>query len=275
VNELIEYGIMSIKGKVRQKDEDSAMCMINVHGINGCVENTVSVAAVADGMGGGEKGEIASKIAVNTLIKNLTSSILEKELSKSVIIDLLTTSVREANQAIMEYAKENNLSSIGTTLTAALMESDQVYVVNIGDSRTYLISKDGRIKKKTKDHSYVQQLVDNGLLKEIDVKKHPQRNIVTKILNGGGDAEPDIYQWQIFRNDYVLLCCDGLWEPLTDEIIGKTISSGGSPQETVKTMVEAADEIDGSDNITAIILRKSDGMDEGQFLNVQTMKRSS
>ncbi|MCL4333562.1 MAG: protein phosphatase 2C domain-containing protein [Candidatus Thermoplasmatota archaeon] len=262
MTEVIEYGLMSIRGESRQRDEDSALCMANIQGISEGKDKVVSFAAVADGMGSGERGEIASKIAVNTLGKNIMGFILEEEISSSKITRLFLNSVREANQMISQYARRNDISSIGTTLTAALIESDKVHVANIGDSRTYLMSKYGNIKNRTKDHSYVQQLVDSGLLKDSEVRKHPRRNIVTKIMDGGEGVEPDLYEWKIVKNEYVLLCCDGLWEALTDEAIEKIVLSGGSPQEIVRSMVKRANEIDGSDNITAIIMKKIEGIEE-------------
>jgi protein phosphatase len=268
---MMDCGLLSIKGKVRENDEDSIICM-NISMMNEGKENTVTLAAVADGMGGGEKGEFASKYAIQRLVKSIIDIFLDGDLSSDKIKQAFSNSVSEANEFLKEYKRNNNIKMIGTTLTAVLINIDTMYVMNIGDSRTYLISKDGKIKKKTKDHSFVQKLVDEGFLDESNIRTHPQRNIVTRVIDGTDDSVPDFYEWRIYKGDTIVLCCDGLWEPLEDKVIGKTVSSGMNLQETVKLMVDTANTIDGSDNISAVILRQVEGQDEEPLLKVATRK---
>ena len=262
----------SIKGKIRENDEDSVFYS-SLHGISEGVDNSITLGIVADGMGGGENGEIASRYAVHVLLKNVNDMVIKSNFSPDIIKQVLLKSIAEANELVSKYIKDHGVKTMGTTVTAALIKSDTVYVVNIGDSRTYLISKDGNVKKKTKDHSYVQELVDGGYLDESKVRSHPQRNIVTRVVDGTDDANPDFYQWQIFKGDSVVLCCDGMWEPLDDRVIAKTVSTEGNLQEKVRLLVDAANELDGSDNISVIVLKQLDGLEEKNYISEVTKRK--
>lgn len=266
--------MLTSKGKVRENDEDSILYM-RIRSMGEGLNNTVTLGVVADGMGGGESGEIASRYAVQVLTKNVNEMVIRDTLSSSEIKVVLLKSISEANDLVAKYKKDHDIKMMGTTVTAALVKSDTMYVVNIGDSRTYLISRDGNVKKKTKDHSYVQELVDSGYLDAGDVRTHPQRNIVTRVVDGTKDAIPDFYQWQIFKGDTVVMCCDGMWEPLDDRIIAKTVSSEGDTQEKVKLLIETANELDGTDNISAVILRQLEGQEETEFIGALTKKKKS
>lgn len=271
---MMECGMLTSKGKVRENDEDSILYM-RIRSMGEGLNNTVTLGVVADGMGGGESGEIASRYAVQVLTKNVNEMVIRGTLSSGEIKVVLLKSVSEANDLVAKYKKDHDIKMMGTTVTAALVKSDTMYVVNIGDSRTYLISRDGNVKKKTKDHSYVQELVDGGYLDAGGVRTHPQRNIVTRVVDGTKDAIPDFYQWQIFKGDTVVMCCDGMWEPLDDRIIAKTVSSEGDTQEKVKLLIETANELDGTDNISAVILRQLEGQEETEFIGALTKKKKS
>lgn len=270
---MMKYGLKSIIGKVREKDEDS----IFVLSIQSNEENknySIAMGIVADGMGGGERGEIASSLAVKTISNNILKLIQENNLISNKIEEELKDSIKQANDKIKKYKIASSISEMGTTVTLALVISNDVYVANVGDSRTYLISSEGKILEKTKDHSYVQELVDNGMIKESEVRKHPNRNIITRVLDGEEDAIPDIYHWKIYKGEYLLLCCDGLWESLEDDVIGKTLILRDDPQEIVDELIELANELDGSDNISAILLKQMDDPEKNDILNVKTRRNS-
>ena len=263
--------MLSIKGKVRENDEDSILCLTLKRG--GGNSDTVGLfCALADGMGGGERGEIASSLAINVASKYSTDLILGSSLDENLIKDKMMKIVEESNDEIKKYRKEHNIENMGTTLTAALILKDRLFVVNIGDSRTYLIASDGKIRKKTKDHSYVQELVDNGFLTEDKIRDHPKRNLVTRIIDGEIGNFADFYHWQIFKGDTVLLCCDGFWEPLSDEFIGKSLSSDEDPQLIAESMAELANDIDGSDNISLIIIKPDIQLNEKEYIESKTVK---
>jgi len=274
INEVIELkniGMLSIKGKVRENDEDCILCVTLKRG-GGNSDTAGLFCALADGMGGGERGEIASLLAINVASKYSTDLILGSSLDENLIKDKMMKIVEESNDEIKKYRKEHNIENMGTTLTAALILKDQLFVVNIGDSRTYLIASDGKIRKKTKDHSYVQELVDNGFLTEDKIRDHPKRNLVTRIIDGEIGNFADFYHWQIFKGDTVLLCCDGFWEPLSDEFIGKSLSSDEDPQLIAESMAELANDIDGSDNISLIIIKPDIQLNEKEYVESKTVK---
>jgi protein phosphatase len=274
INEVIELkniGMLSIKGKVRENDEDSILCVTLKRG-GGNSDTAGLFCALADGMGGGERGEIASLLAINVASKYSTDLILGSSLDENLIKEKMMKIVEESNDEIKKYRKEHNIENMGTTLTAALILKDQLFVVNIGDSRTYLIASDGKIRKKTKDHSYVQELVDNGFLTEDKIRDHPKRNLVTRIIDGEIGNFADFYHWQIFKGDTVLLCCDGFWEPLSDEFIGKSLSSDEDPQLIAESMAELANDIDGSDNISLIIIKPDIQLNEKEYVESKTVK---
>lgn len=263
--------MVSIKGKVRENDEDSILCVTLKRGGGNSV-TTGLFCALADGMGGGERGEIASLLAINVASKYSTDLILSSSLNEDIIKEKMMKIVEESNDEIKKYRKEHNVENMGTTLTASLILNDQLFVINIGDSRTYLIASDGKIRKKTKDHSYVQELVDNGFLTEDKIRDHPKRNLVTRIIDGEIGNFADFYHWQIFKGDAVLLCCDGLWEPLSDELIGKSISTDKDPQLIAESMAELANDIDGSDNISLIIIKPDIQLNEKEYVETRTVK---
>ncbi len=266
---MMECGMLTYKGKVRENNEDSILC-VHLESAGEGFENSITFGVVADGMGGGEKGEIASKYAVQVLAKNITEMVFDENLSSEKIKEVMVRSIAEANDFVSRYISEHGIKMMGTTVTAALVKGDTLYVINIGDSRTYLISKDGDIKKVTKDHSYVQELVDGGFIEKSEVRTHHMRNIVTRVVDGSKDASPDFYQWKIYRGETVVLCSDGMWEPLDDKVIARTVSSEGSIQEKVKLLVETANELDGTDNISVVMLRQISGQEEASFINATT-----
>ncbi|MEM3191702.1 MAG: protein phosphatase 2C domain-containing protein [Candidatus Micrarchaeaceae archaeon] len=269
---MMECGTLTIRGKVRMSDEDSVFCA-RIYSMEEDIDNSITFGMVADGMGGGEKGEIASKYTVQVFAKNINEMVIRGDLSSEKIKEVMMKSVTEANDLVSNYARGHDIKMMGTTVTAAVVKADTMFVINIGDSRTYLISKDGNVKKKTKDHSYVQELVDNGFLDESEVRTHPQRNIVTRVVDGTKDAVPDFYQWKIYSGDTVVMCCDGLWGPLDDRVISKTVSSEGNIQEKARLLVETANELDGSDNISVVILRQLNGEKEENFISLSTKKK--
>ncbi|MCL4335299.1 MAG: protein phosphatase 2C domain-containing protein [Candidatus Thermoplasmatota archaeon] len=248
----MDIGSKSIRGKVRERDEDAILVMgrqISSEHSN----DEAYFCALADGMGGGDAGDIASRIALQTM-----ESIGFKLLSRVTtdpgkIVEEINDGYRRADRKIVEYSMENSLREMGTTLVTAYYVNGMLYVGNIGDSRL-LIFNDGKVSARTTDHSYVQTLVFSGSIKDSEVNTHPRRNEMTKALGFQGFA-PDIYIWKIFNGDSVLLCCDGLWEPLDYATLGAAANSTMTSMEAVEQLVNLANEIDGTDNISAIMFR--------------------
>jgi protein phosphatase len=207
---------------------------------------------VADGMGGHRGGEIASRMAVDVVSTHINAHFspkLDGQQIKAIIKDALN----KANKRILNSALENReWAGMGTTVTLALFLSDKLYIGHVGDSRAYRI-RAGRIELLTRDHSLVWQLMEEGKLTFEEAKIHPLKNIITKALGTEELLEPDILEFDLKKNDIILLCSDGLTNMLDDENI-KTIASGANPEVAASMLIERANSLGGIDNITVGII---------------------
>jgi serine/threonine protein phosphatase PrpC len=211
---------------------------------------------IADGMGGHDNGELASRIAVgrlashviNTLYKPLiTSSRNGAEIS---IQEAMQNGISQAHQAVK---RETNGG--GTTLTAAIILGDQVTITHVGDSRAYLLEPDGNIKLLTHDHSMVKRLVDIGQISPEQALIHPPRNVLYRALGQGEPVEPDIFSFQVYQGCQLLLCSDGLWGVIPESDLAQKLSYPQAPQIICQSLINSANEAGGPDNISAILVR--------------------
>ena len=211
-------------------------------------DDEIQLFILADGMGGYNGGEVASKLAV-TSAKNYILSNFEKNNSdKDTILDLVKNSSQYANMVVYEKAKENpELSKMGTTLDICLIYQSKAFISHIGDSRIYRIRKDF-MRKLTKDHSYVQQLIDEGKITKEESLKHPKKNMLMKALGCTPFIEPDAMIKGFIKEDVILMCSDGLTNMVSEERIKQIIKE--NPTDATKLLVQEA-----NDNITAIIIR--------------------
>lgn len=204
--------------------------------------------AVADGLGGHNAGEIASKIAVDTLKEVFEKH--SKGMSDDDVKELLRMAYKEAHRRIKENAVGDK-EGMGTTLVAAFVSKGKAVVTNTGDSRAYLI-RDGKIVERTKDHSFVQELLDRGEITMDGAKKHPMRNIVTRAL--GVDFGVEIYDWHLEKGDVLLLSSDGLHDYVSDERIVEIASSTESAEDVVRKLINEALPVT-RDNVTVVCLK--------------------
>lgn len=216
-------------------------------------DDEIQLFILADGMGGYNGGEVASKLAV-TSAKNYILSNFEKNNSdKDTILDLVKNSSQYANMVVYEKAKENpELSKMGTTLDICLIYQSKAFISHIGDSRIYRIRKDF-MRKLTKDHSYVQQLIDEGKITKEESLKHPKKNMLMKALGCTPFIEPDAMIKGFIKEDVILMCSDGLTNMVSEERIKQIIKE--NPTDATKLLVQEANDNGGNDNITAIIIR--------------------
>ena len=216
-------------------------------------DDEIQLFILADGMGGYNGGEVASKLAV-TSAKNYILSNFEKNNSdKDTILDLVKNSSQYANMVVYEKAKENpELSKMGTTLDICLIYQSKAFISPIGDSRIYRIRKDF-MRKLTKDHSYVQQLIDEGKITKEESLKHPKKNMLMKALGCTPFIEPDAMIKGFIKEDVILMCSDGLTNMVSEERIKQIIKE--NPTDATKLLVQEANDNGGNDNITAIIIR--------------------
>ena len=205
---------------------------------------------VADGMGGQEGGQVASKLAVDSLRDVFLTGPAEDPAS------VLEDAFHSAHAAIQEYARTHpELAGMGTTCTAAILQDDRVTYGQVGDSRLYLI-REGSIVQLTRDQSYVQQMIDSKLITPEQAKTHPSRNILTSALGSESTVEVDFAEAPIplQPDDLLLLCTDGLHGTVSDEEM-LAAASQSPPREACRKLVELAKARGGLDNITIQIVR--------------------
>lgn len=224
----------------RQNNEDSLFAPACADGF---------FAVVADGMGGHNAGEVASRIVVDTIVKTLEGTDPEMITDNNV-----RNILADANVSVYQNASENpGRIGMGSTATVAVFSCRQVIIGQIGDSRAYLF-RAGTLKQITKDHSYVQLLVDNGYISNEEARHHPQKNIITRAIGTEAAVEPDVYAISFKDGDMLLLCTDGLNNVVTDDEIAAIISR--DIETAAERLVDAALQAGGTDNISVIIACK-------------------
>lgn len=229
----MKIGAKTDKGKVREQNEDS-------YGYEG------QLFVLADGMGGHQAGEIASAIAVQT--------ILATDFSGNSPDHTLREAVCQANQAILQAVEQDPTQyGMGTTVAVLYFLENMAYYTHIGDSRIYHYSN-GSLSQLTSDHSLVAELVKSGSLTEAEAKNHPQRNILTHALGTETMPESAITKVPALHGDKFLLCSDGLCGLLEESRIFEEISVSKDPQSIVERLVALANDAGGTDNITVILI---------------------
>lgn len=217
------------------------------------VGNLPNIFIVADGMGGHNAGEFASKYAVETIVEEVRAS---SEKNPTII---LGRAIDKANAYIRQKAGgDNALMGMGTTIVIATCIGKNLEVANVGDSRLYLVND--RIEQVTIDHSLVEEMIQRGGIDRRSARNHPKKNIITRALGAKSTIEADFFNLKLEEGDIVMLCSDGLTNMVEDEDIRKTLKSGGNLKERAEALVRMANDNGGKDNISVIIIEPS--MDE-------------
>lgn len=202
--------------------------------------------AVADGMGGHNAGDRASKCTVE---------ILEREIEESTetnIKDIIRQAIYKANEKIIEMAeRDSKLEGMGTTLVVATIVHNMIYFANVGDSRLYLINH--TITQLTKDHSLVEEMVRLGGIKPEEARNHPDKNIITRAMGVKDEAEADFYEFRIKRGDKILMCTDGLSNMVEDEDMFGLVKGSRDVVEAVQMLIDRANSNGGRDNIGVVL----------------------
>ncbi|HEY7755817.1 MAG TPA: Stp1/IreP family PP2C-type Ser/Thr phosphatase, partial [Actinomycetota bacterium] len=226
----IDVGASSDIGQVREGNEDAYLILDPLF-------------AVADGMGGHRGGEVASNLALEIVRSRFEG----REGS-------LTEQVEAANREVFERSQaDREVSGMGTTLTAALVEGEQVRLAHVGDSRAYLF-RDGELHLLTEDHTLVHRMVQEGEITAEEAETHPHRSILTRALGVDEAVQVDEALVRIRPRDRLLLCTDGLTGMIGDEAIRAVLAETADPQQAVERLVRSANRSGGVDNITAVIL---------------------
>lgn len=243
--ELDIYGLTD-EGLVRDHNEDY---------ISWTPESGLVV--LADGMGGHNAGEVASKLAVTSICEAL-EEVLSPEIKDSCGMDfkeVVHEAVVYANDEINQHAKTHpECSGMGTTIVMTLFHDDSVILASVGDSRIYRFRK-GELKQVTIDHSLVQEMVDNGYMSEEEALNSNNRNLITRALGIAEDVKVDVTEHEIEKDDIYLLCSDGLSDMIDDELIFSTlVKSRQDLKRASEDLVELAKEHGGHDNVSVILV---------------------
>ncbi len=215
-------------------------------------ESDLQLYILADGMGGYNGGEIASRLAAETT-KNYTQNNFKKiEHDKEAILKLVKDAMEYANMVVYEESKKDeNLQGMGTTLDVCFIYNSKIYIGHVGDSRIYLIKKD-IARKITKDHSYVQQLVEDKKITREEAEHHPKKNMLLKALGCTSYVEPDIRARNLEKDDILLMCSDGLTNMVEESKIYEVVRE--NKEKAPEILVNLANNAGGYDNITVITI---------------------
>jgi PPM family protein phosphatase len=241
-------------GKQRDHNEDSLFTFSITLGGEGN-NYPLGLYVVADGMGGHQYGEIASSTAVRTMagffLKQFHSYLVNpSKITDQPQQDLMRQGISEAQRAVTQVAPGS-----GTTLTAALVLGQQMTIGHVGDSRAYAVRPDGRSDTLTRDHSLVKRLEELGQISSEEAVIHPQRNVLYRALGQGEVLEPDIFTAPFPQPGYLLLCSDGLWSVVPESAIARIVTESASLIGACQSLVAAANEAGGPDNISAILVQ--------------------
>lgn len=241
-------------GRVRSSNEDSASVQTDLNGL--------TLAIVADGMGGHQAGDIASRMAIDVIQEELQK--LQNDMSVPDYHQMLRSAIALANDKIRQSASENpKYRGMGTTVVVAVANEKRIFVAHVGDSRAYKISSAG-LCQLTEDHTLVNELVKRGQLSEEEAMQHPRRNVLTRALGTDVNLQIDISDVEWAEHEVLMLCSDGLTGAVDNEEMTRILQSSHDLDWKVDALVHRALEAGGDDNITVtLIANEKVDQDEG------------
>jgi serine/threonine protein phosphatase PrpC len=249
----VRWGRATDQGLKRDHNEDCSEGWIYSH--NG--GTVLGLFVVADGLGGQDSGEVASRMAVDVLWQTIKSSFWEPAISHQAPNlapeEALRQAVLAANDAVYR-ARQEQKSQMSSTVTAALLVDETAHIANVGDSRTYVFTTQG-LRRITKDHSLVQRLVDTGQIKPEEIYTHPRRNLIYQSVGDRAEVQVDLYHQDLGTDDRLVLCSDGLWEMVHDDGLEEVLLAESDPQRACDRLVVNANLAGGEDNISVIIVQ--------------------
>lgn len=241
---MVQIGFKSNKGIVRRNNEDA--CFV----IPGS-----DVYIVADGVGGNNSGEVASRTAVENIAGFVNDNDIRANTTPEEIFGFMTEAIACANTAIyMMGTGQPRYKGMATTVVMAYLYHGEAYIANLGDSRAYVF-RDGTLRRVTKDHTYVNELIDKGVITEDEAEVHRQKNVITRALGAEPDALPDFYKLPMQSEDVLLLCTDGLYGEVGEAQMTQILAEEKNMNDTCADLVDAALESGGRDNITVVCVR--------------------
>lgn len=228
-------------GKNREMNQDY------VYTSEKAVGNLPNLFIVADGMGGHKAGEFASRFTVETIVESVRTN------EQKEPVRIIEEAIQTANRELIQKARQDEtMAGMGTTVVVVTVIGDKAFVANVGDSRMYVIGKE--ISQITRDHSLVEEMVRMGELAKDAAKDHPDKNIITRAVGAAQDVDVDFFEVELYPQDYILMCSDGLTNMVEDEDIRRIVQSQRDVAERVEKLVETANDHGGQDNITVVVI---------------------
>ena len=228
-------------GKNREMNQDY------VYTSEKAVGNLPNLFIVADGMGGHKAGEFACKFTVETIVESVRTN------EQKEPVRIIEEAIQTANRELIQKARQDEtMAGMGTTVVVVTVIGAKAFVANVGDSRMYVIGKE--ISQITRDHSLVEEMVRMGELAKDAAKDHPDKNIITRAVGAAQDVDVDFFEVELYPQDYILMCSDGLTNMVEDEDIRRIVQSQRDVAERVEKLVETANDHGGQDNITVVVI---------------------
>ena len=241
---MVQIGFKCNKGVVRKNNEDACF-VIPSH----------DVYIVADGVGGNNSGEVASRTAVSGIAEVINERGLCEYSTPEEIFGFLDDTIADVNSRIYHMGIENESNrGMATTLVMAYIRNEEGYIANIGDSRAYLF-RQGDLNRITIDHTYVNELISKGVITEEEAEHHKQKNVITKALGAEQNVAPDFYKISLAKGDILMLCSDGLYGEVDNGKIVEILSKGISMNDACSELVDEAIKAGGRDNITVVCIK--------------------
>ena len=241
---MISIGFKTDKGLTRQDNEDAVFVLPDRN-----------LYMVADGVGGQSNGELASRTAVGYMAQfaalHPISEVKEGAALKQYFMSLLSG----ANELIFGKAcSEPGNSGMATTAVLCYLRGDTAYVVNVGDSRAYLV-RDEKIMQITRDHTLIQEMIDNGELTPEEARNHPEKHVITRAIGGEPTVSPDFFSFRIYPGDTIIMCTDGLYGMVEEDVIATVAGRSRTMHGLSRALVDMANIGGGEDNITVVCIR--------------------
>lgn len=240
---MLRVGFKTDQGRQRSNNEDAFFIL---------PEQRIYI--IADGVGGHNSGEIASRFAVQQIAEYVVTNSISEMDDDEELKHYFLNCLRQVNQQLYALAGESNGNEgMATTLVLAYIKNNNAYIINVGDSRAYLI-RDKLIRQVTEDHTYVNQLLKNGAITKEEADQHPKKNMITRAIGGEADVSPDFYQFKVYEGDLILMCTDGLYGELSEEELYSMAQGRRSMYRLANDYVKEANERGAKDNVTVVCI---------------------